>query len=62
MKDLSREAFRLILEIENEDLAEKLTEAVSDALMAKFREGIDKGCEIGSMSMTELKNTKERMA
>ena len=58
-QDAARECFRLILDIDNSELADALTAALSDALMAKFREGLDKGCEIGSMSMTELKNKKE---
>ena len=48
--DADRLAFRLILEIENAELANKLTAAVADALMAKYRKGLDDGSEIAMKS------------
>ena len=43
-------AFRLILQIEDAELAKELTAAVADALMAKYRKGLDDGSEIAMKS------------
>lgn len=39
-------AFELICKIEDEQLAKDITAAVADALMAKYRKGLDDGSEI----------------
>tara|TARA_R110000787_G_scaffold279803_1_gene390149 strand:+ start:308 stop:493 length:186 start_codon:yes stop_codon:yes gene_type:complete len=46
-QDAARECFRLILDIDDKELADALTTVVSDALMAKYRKGLDDGCNIG---------------
>ena len=46
-QDAARECFRLILDMDNSELADQLTAALSDALMAKYRKGLDDGCKIG---------------
>jgi len=46
-QDAARECFRLILNMDNTDLADELTAAISDALMAKYRKGLNDGCKIG---------------
>ena len=46
-QDAARECFRLILDMDNSELADALTAALSDALMAKYRKGLDDGCNIG---------------
>lgn len=46
-QDAARECFSLIHKIDNSNLADLLTAAISDALMAKYRKGLDDGCKIG---------------
>lgn len=45
---LDSQAFALICKVEDAELAKDLTAAVSDALIAKYRKGLDDGCKIGS--------------
>tara|TARA_R100001510_G_C7651316_1_gene208976 strand:+ start:2117 stop:2290 length:174 start_codon:yes stop_codon:yes gene_type:complete len=47
-KDLDALAFRLIWQIADEELAKDLTAAVSDAIMAKYKKGLDDGLAIGN--------------
>jgi hypothetical protein len=49
-KDTDALAFKLICQIEDMELAKQLTEAVADALMAKYRKGLDDGSEIAMRS------------
>jgi len=45
-KDTDALAFELICQIGDMELAKQLTEAVADALMAKYRKGLDDGSKI----------------
>ena len=46
-QEAARDVYRAILEIADTELASKLTTIVTDALMAKYRKGLDDGCKIG---------------
>lgn len=45
-QEAARAAFALTHEIEDDVLATKISAAISDALMAKYKKGLDDGFEI----------------
>tara|TARA_R110000751_G_scaffold292194_1_gene399496 strand:- start:252 stop:443 length:192 start_codon:yes stop_codon:yes gene_type:complete len=46
-QEAARAAFALTHEIEDDVLATKISIAISDALMAKYKKGLDDGLDIG---------------
>ena len=46
-REAAKKVFELILQIQDVQLAEQLTAVATDALIAKYKKGIDDGFKIG---------------